>query len=126
MKPVAWTIVACIISWLAATVIVDRRTSLEILGGMAGPLAAVCVTWVLTERVHQRRPEALMALIVAAFAGKIVFFGAYVAFMLRVASLRPAPFVVSFTIYFIGLYLTEALFLKRLLWRGGTGRLPSP
>jgi hypothetical protein len=28
--------------------------------------------------------------------------------------LRPVPFVVSFTSYFIGLYLMEALYLKRL------------
>ena len=118
MKPVAWTIVVCIISWLAAAVVVDRRTSLEILGGMAGPLSAVSATWVLTLRVHKRRPEALMSLTMAAFAGKIMFFGAYVAIMLRVLSLRPAPFVVSFTIYFIGLYLTEALFLRRLISEG--------
>jgi hypothetical protein len=118
MKPVAWTIVACIISWLAVTVVVDRRTSIEVLGGMVGPLAAVCVTWILTLRVHQRRPEAVLSLLVAAFAGKIVFFGAYVTIMLRVASFRPVPFVVSFTIYFIGLYLTEALYLRRLISEG--------
>jgi len=39
--------------------------------------------------------------------------------MLRLLSLRPAPFVASFTVYFIGLYLTEALYLRRL-FRSGT------
>ena len=40
--------------------------------------------------------------------------GAYVALMLRAVGLRPTPFVVSFTCYFIGLYAMEALFLSRL------------
>jgi hypothetical protein len=34
--------------------------------------------------------------------------------MLRVLDLRPLPFVVSFTTYFIALHLFEALCLQRL------------
>jgi hypothetical protein len=117
MKPVAWANIVCIISWLVVRVIVDKQTSVEILGGMAGPLVAVTLTWLLTDQVHQRRPEALMSLMVGGFAVKIVFFGVYAAVMLRVLLLRPAPFIISFTIYFIGLYLTEALYLRRLYLR---------
>jgi hypothetical protein len=51
---------------------------------------------------------------VAAFAGKLVFFGVYVTIMLRVLAVRPLPFVVSFTTYFIALHLFEALCLQRL------------
>ena len=40
--------------------------------------------------------------------------GSYVVIVLRGLSIRPIPFVVSFTAYFIGLYLVEALYLKRL------------
>ena len=61
---------------------------------------------------------------VQAFAGKLVFFGAYVAVMLKVLSLPPVPFVVGFTTYFIALHLTEALLLRRL-FAGGT-RASSP
>jgi uncharacterized membrane protein YeaQ/YmgE (transglycosylase-associated protein family) len=118
MKPIVWTIVACIISWLAAAMIVDRKTSFEILGGMAGPLAAVCSTWLLAVWVQRRYPAALMSLMVTGFAVKLVFFGLYVTVMLRALSLRPTPFVASFTIYFIGLYLTEALYLRRLFSEG--------
>jgi len=118
MKLVTWMVTASIISWLAAAVVVDRQTSIEILCGMLGPLVVVSVTWLLVERTHRRHPEAVTSLMVAAFAGKLVFFGAYVAFMLLVLSLRPVPFVVSFTSYFIVLYLIEALFLKRLFWGG--------
>jgi hypothetical protein len=38
--------------------------------------------------------------------------------MLGVLSLRPVPFVASFTGYFIALYLAEALCLRRLLAGG--------
>ncbi len=43
----------------------------------------------LMERTYRRNPERLTAVMIAAFAGKMVFFGAYVAVMLRVLSLRP-------------------------------------
>jgi uncharacterized membrane protein YeaQ/YmgE (transglycosylase-associated protein family) len=118
MKPVAWTIVACIISWLAAALVVDRRTSFEILAGMAGPLTAVGATWLLAVWFQRRHPAAMMSLMMTGFAVKVVFFAAYVTLMLRALSLRPAPFVASFTFYFIALYLTEALYLKRLFTEG--------
>jgi len=35
-----------------------------------------------------------------------------------VVGLRPMPFVVSFTAYFIALYLTEALLMRRLFAGG--------
>ena len=54
---------------------------------------------------------------IAAFAAKMVFFGAYVAVMLLALALRPVPFVASFTAYFIALHLIEALCLKRLFAR---------
>ena len=54
------------------------------------------------------------SLMMAAFAGKMVFFGAYVVLVLRGLPVQPLPFIISFTAYFIGLYLIEALYLKRL------------
>jgi hypothetical protein len=58
-------------------------------------------------------------LMAAAFGAKLVFFGAYVAIALRLLMLRPVPFVVSFTSYFIGLYALEAFYLRRLFTSGG-------
>jgi hypothetical protein len=52
---------------------------------------------------------------IAALAVKMVFFGGYVAAMLRGLDLRPVPFVVSFAAYFIVLHVMEAMFLRRLL-----------
>jgi len=55
---------------------------------------------------------------IGAFGVKILFFGAYTAVMLTVVGLRPVPFVASFTSYFIALYLTEALLMRRLFVAG--------
>jgi hypothetical protein len=49
-----------------------------------------------------------------AFAAKIVFFAAYASAVILLLRLRPVPFVISFTGYFIALYLMEALYLRRL------------
>lgn len=114
MKPVRWMAQASVLSWLAATSLAGTRTGVEMLFGMAGPLAAAIATWALVERTHRGNPERLTALMVTMFAGKIVFFGAYVTVMLKVLSLRPVPFIASFTTYFIALHLMEALYLRRL------------
>jgi len=114
MRPVASMVTTGVTSWLAASVVVDQQTSFEILWGMLAPLVVAAGTWLAVERTSRRKPESLTRLMVAAFAGKMVFFGAYVAVMLGVLKLRPAPFVISFTGFFIILYLMEALYLRRL------------
>lgn len=105
---------ASVASWLVAAVFVDRPTSVAILFGMLGPLAAAIATWLLVSRVYRQRPAETTGLMAGAFLLKMVFFGGYVAIMLRIAGFRPVPFVISFTGFFIGLYLMEALYLKRL------------
>lgn len=114
MKPIAYMAVAGVMSWLGTAAVVDRRTSIEVLFGLLGPLVAVSGTWVLVTWAYRERPGELTGLLAATFLLKMVFFGGYVAIMLRVARFRPIPFVISFTGYFIGLYLMEALYLKRL------------
>lgn len=118
MRLVCWMTAISLIAWLLTTVLSDRRTSLEVLYGMIGPLAAVCATWVLAERVYRQRPEALTAVMIAACAGKLVFFLVYVTLVIRVSAVRPIPFVTSFTAYFIALYFATALNLRRLFWGG--------
>ena len=118
MTPVWWMVGLSGLSWLAAAALLGPQARLEVLYGMLGPLAMVSGSWVLMERAYRRSPERLTTVMVAAFAGKLVFFGAYVAVMLRVLSLRPRPFVSSFTGYFITLYLIEALYLRRLFAGG--------
>jgi len=114
MKPVAIMVAISVTSWAGTAVIVDRRTSIEVLFGMLGPLAAVSGTWLVAEWIYRQRPGQLMSVMVAAFVLKMAFFGTYVVVMLSVLRFRPLPFVASFTGYFIALYLLEALYLKRL------------
>jgi hypothetical protein len=87
----------------------------ELVLGAVGPLAVAAGSWIVAARTWRREPARLTSVMIAAFAGKLVFFAAYVAFMLSVLSLRPVPFVASFTTSFVALHLAEALALKRLL-----------
>jgi hypothetical protein len=114
MTPLAWMTGASVLSWAVASLVAWRSINPELLFGMIGPLASACITWVAVVRAQRAAPERVTRVLVAGFAVKMVYFGAYVAVMLRVVALRPVPFVVGFTSYLIGLYMMEALFLKRL------------
>jgi hypothetical protein len=114
LRPIAWMVGAAVVSWVAVSA-VDRSLHPELLWGLAGPLVSTVVTWMAIARTHGAAPERLNSVMVAGFALKAVFFGVYVVVMLRVLAMRPVPFVVSFTCYFIALYAMEALFLRRLL-----------
>ena len=110
MKPVVWQAIACVLTatWLGAWF------GREVWIGMLAPLVVATVTWVLAERVFRTRPDRLTSIMIGAFAGKLLFFGAYVGLAIGVVGVQPVPFAVSFTAYFIALHLTEALLLKRL------------
>jgi hypothetical protein len=102
------------ISFALAAAVLDRRAATEVFYGMLGPLAAAVGSWMVMERAARKSPERLTAVMLAAFAGKLVLFGAYVVVMLRVLGLRPGIFIASFTSYFIALYAVEAMALRRL------------
>jgi hypothetical protein len=120
MTPVVWMAGVSLGSWLVVTAMLGTANP-EALLGMIAPLAAACVSWVAVERMHVIAPERVTGVMMVGFAAKMVFFGVYVAFVLRGLDLRPTPFVVSFTGYFVALYAMEALFLKRL-FDGGRPR----
>ena len=90
------------------------RFGREVWIGMLAPLIAAGATWTFTERIHRANPGQVTAVMITAFAGKLVFFGAYVGLAIGVLGVRPVPFVASFTGYFIALHVVEALWLKRL------------
>lgn len=81
---------------------------------MIGPLAVASATWALMRQTYRRDPGLLTPLMLKLFAGKMVFFGVYVAVMLSLLDVRPVPFVASFTISFIASHLIEAFSLRRL------------
>ena len=114
MTPIAWMAGLSMVSWAVITVAVTDSVNPELVWGMIGPLASAVVTWFLVARAHRASPERVTGVLVAGFAAKIVFFGLYLAAMLRVMDLRVVPFAVAFVGYVIALYVLEALFLKRL------------
>jgi hypothetical protein len=115
MNAVGWMVGSSAGSWAAIAAAAGGRAHPELLFGMLGPLVSAVVTWVAVERTFRAAPERLTGVMVAGFGVKMVLFGAYVAVMLRLAGLRPIPFVAGFTGYFIALHVMEALFLRRLL-----------
>ena len=118
MRPLWWMVTAACASCAVVTASWRSAVYPEALFGMIGPLLVAGATWVVTERTYQYRPERLTAMMVKGLVLKAVFFGAYVALMLRLLDLRPVPFVASFTGYFVGLHVMEALFMRRLFAEG--------
>ena len=114
MKLVWWMVGAAVMTWLAVAAVPGVESDVEILFGMLAPLTGAVATWVLVVRTYPTHPQRLTPLMVVAFGGKIVFFVIYVTVMLAVLSLRPLPFVVSFTAYFVALHFFEAVCLQRL------------
>ena len=110
MKPVLWLATGSVVS----AALLGAQFGREVWLGMFAPLIVVTVTWVITEQVYKTRPERLTSMMMGAFAGKLVFFGAYVGLAIGVLGVEPVPFAVSFAGYFITLNLIEALWLRRL------------
>lgn len=112
MRLVGWLTGASVVAWMVAALM--GSPALEVLLGMAGPLVVESGSWILTERTYRRAPDRLTRVMIAAFSAKLVLFAAYLAVMLKGLPLRPLPFVVSFTFYFIALHLVQAWSLQRL------------
>jgi hypothetical protein len=108
-----------LLTWAMVAASVGAAVHRELLYGMLGPLVATVGTWVAVERVFRMAPARVTGVMVAGLGIKAVFFGAYVAVVLLALDVRPIPFVVSFTGYFVALYGLEALLFKRLFAGGG-------
>jgi hypothetical protein len=118
MKPVWWMVGVGVISWLGIVGLFGREIGLAALAGLVAPLAVAAGSWIVMERTFRRNPAEVTRVILQAFVGKMIFFGAYVAVVLSARSVPPVPFVASFTAYFICLHLMEAMCLRRLLAGG--------
>jgi len=106
-------VLAALISWLAVAMLA-REARAATFFGMIAPLAVAVASWLLAERAWHRDRASVMPLMMTAFGAKMLFFGAYVAVMVKGVAVAPVPFAASFAGYFIALLLIEALSLKRL------------
>jgi hypothetical protein len=114
MTPVRSMAAAGLVAWLSATLGFGVQAIAATFYGMIAPLVVAIVTWRLAEQTYRRDPAALTGLMMTGFVGKMVFFGAYVALVIKGLSQPAVPFAVSFTGSFIALHLIEALALRRL------------
>ena len=105
----------CVVSWLIVGIGFARDVAVEILLGMGAPLAIAVATLVLVERTYRRDPRNVTSMMVRAFVAKMVLVGAYVTVVLGAMSVQATPFIISFTTYFIMLYLIEFLCLRRMM-----------
>jgi len=86
----------------------------EVLVGMAGPVVVAVGSIMMMDRVSQRTPEGLTRLLIRAFVSKMVVFGLYVVLATVLMSLDVVVFIVSFTMYFVLLYLVETFYVYQL------------
>ena len=114
LKPAVWIIGVAAASLLLISQLVGPEMAPAVVAGMIGPLVAVVASWVVIDRQARRDARAVGRLMLGAFAAKALFFAAYVVVALQVLRLDAGTFIVSFTCYFIALYLTEALLFRRL------------
>ena len=114
MIPVAWMTAGAVGTCIIALAVWREAAGVEVPLGMLAPLVATAATWVAVDRQLHRNAAGVHALLLRAFAVKVVFFAAYVVIAIEAIGVRPVPFVVSFTVYFISLYCAEALGFARL------------
>ena len=107
-------VAASVVCWLAVLGVTGRQTIGAALLGAVGPLAAAVATWVIVHRAHLRDPERTSAVMIKLFAGKLLFFGAYVTAVVMSRPDGTMVFVASFVSQYILLHVMEAIFLRRL------------
>lgn len=114
MKLVWWMLSGSILTALILTILLKPEIRPALWIGMAGPLISAIVSWMAMHRQYLRRPEGMTALMIKAFAVKMIFFAGYITVLVSFGWVQPIPFVASFVCYFLALHGVEALGLRRL------------
>lgn len=122
--PVAQMVVAAM-ACLAAVLVLTRAVApVAVVAGMAGPLAAAVISWVLVQRTHRRAPTRVSGLMIKLFGAKLVVIGGYVAAAVVLLGGAAISFVVSFVAHYLLLHVMEAFYLRRLLLGGPVADRP--
>jgi hypothetical protein len=114
MKLTWWMLSGSILSSIVLTALLGADTGFEIWLGMLGPLLSALISWIAMQRYYTRRPGRMTSLLIKAFAAKMIFFAAYITVLLSKGWVRPIPFAISFTAYYLCLHIMEAIGLHRL------------
>ena len=121
MKLVWWMLSGSVLTALILTIPLKPEYRPELWIGMSGPLVSAVVSWIAMQRQYIRSPEGMTALMIKAFAAKMIFFAGYITVLVSFGWVQPIPFVVSFVCYFLALHGVEAFGLRRLQIAGRTG-----
>jgi hypothetical protein len=113
MRAVLGMVTGCMLSWSLVAVVGPAPLRVAVGLGMAGPLVAAVVTWLLITRTLAGDPALMAGRMFLSLGAKMVFFGAYVVLAIRGLGVALVPFIVSFTAYFVALHTVEALLLRR-------------
>ena len=110
-----WMVAASVLSWVIVAGVAGGRANPEVLYGMVGPLAVAAVSWIITEDERTVESRAADGRVDArAWRSRRCFSGARRGHACEYSRCGPAPFIASFTSYFIALHMMEALFMRRL------------
>jgi hypothetical protein len=82
--------------------------------GMLGPLVASLCAMFVVSRAYRRDPSSLTRVMTRALIAKMVFFGGYIALLIKSGRVQPIPFAASFIGYFFALHIVEAFRLRHL------------
>ena len=119
MKLSGMLVAVCVASCGLCTGVLAPDAARATFLGMTAPLVVGLATILLVERTVRTDILTLTARMTKAFIAKLVFYAVYVSIVVRVLAVDPVPFAVSFTLYFVVLQNTEALYFKVLFARLG-------
>jgi hypothetical protein len=120
MKLGWWMTAGSILIAMILTFVFDKQTRLEIWLGMMGPLSATVLSWIAMVRQYSRDHRGMTRLLIRAMAVKAVFFAIYISVLLRSRCVRPIPFVICFTGFYLALHIVEAMGLRRMQTAGSS------
>ena len=115
MRAAGYVTAGCLVSGVLVATLLVPHAGLEVLLGMIAPLAVAIASFAFVERTFRRDPARLTAVMIQAFAVKLVLFGGYITVGIRVLALETLPFILSFVTYFLALHVLEAAHLRRLV-----------
>jgi hypothetical protein len=117
MKLSGVLVVVCVATCGLFTALIAPDTASAAFLGMAAPLVVGLATILMVEQTARSDMRELTGRMTIAFVGKMVFYALYVSLAIGLLGVDPMPFTISFTLYFVALQFTEALYFKSLFAR---------
>ena len=87
---------------------------LELFLGWILPVLAGTVTLYFIGSAAQKDPFLVTKTLAKGFALKMVYYGATILTLFKLYSFEPIPFICSFSGFFLGLHVLEAVIIKRI------------